>query len=792
MADNYDNVLEQLRAGGLDVDSLEVGRLVRCPTVDDSGRRQRSGWYVLHQIQTQQAGVLLVGAWGNFREGVDPQSGKPISHRIEIRGRDVSPEERAAIRDRIMEDRRRAAADRARLAERAARRAAAVWQVLPPAPADNAYLRDKGVQSHGLRESEKGTLAVPIHDVDGRIHGLQLIYTDPDLIRRKGRAKDYWPYGVDKEGGLYLIGAPAHVVLVAEGYATAASLHEAVGLPVAVAFDAGGLRWVAKALRRRYRQARILICADDDFLLKCRQCKQVYEVAAGRCPACEAAAHHGNTGITAASGAALAVDGSYLAPAFDDRGQQKLTDWNDLHRTAGAHAVRAQIEAHLADLGWDAAGATPRRGAAGGDGAADGWCFDFQDLLDRYALIYGTETVFDGVRRRIVGLGALRAAAGKSRVRMWLEHPGRQTVLPDDVVFDPGADPGDESICNLWAGWPTSPREGSCDLLLELLEFLCSQEPAPRDVYEWVLQWLAYPIQHPGAKMQTSILMHGPEGTGKNTFFGAIRQIYGRYGGIFDQVQLESQFNGWASGRLFMIGNEVVTRVELYHQQGRLKNMITETEWQINEKNLPTRLEQNHCNFVFFSNRVDIAKLDPGDRRYCVIWTPPPLSEDFYHDVAAEIRAGGIAALHHHLLTLDLGAFGPHTKPPTTAAKRDLVEMSMDSTERFWVDWTTGQIPVPCTACRGDDLYQAYRVWAGREGLPKAAPANVLLAVVGKKPGVTKSRAWYYEGQTRVQRRVVIPPGVEPDPATSQMSWLSDQIGRVRNAIEDWREGAAT
>ena len=38
----------------------------------------------------------------------------------------------------------------------------------------------------------------------------------------------------------------------------------------------------------------------------------------------------------------------------------------------------------------------------------------------------------------------------------------------------------------------------------------------------WVLKWLAYPIQHPGAKMRTALVLHGPQGTGKNMFFEAI------------------------------------------------------------------------------------------------------------------------------------------------------------------------------------------------------------------------------------------------------------------------------
>lgn len=70
------------------------------------------------------------------------------------------------------------------------------------------------------------------------------------------------------------------VILVAEGYTTAASLHMATGLSVAVAFDAGNLLHGCKALH-----ALLVVCGDDDAATQARTgCN------AGRAKA-EAAAH---------------------------------------------------------------------------------------------------------------------------------------------------------------------------------------------------------------------------------------------------------------------------------------------------------------------------------------------------------------------------------------------------------------------------------------------------------------------------------------------------------------------
>ena len=735
---------------------------MRCRGEGDR-RNQKNGWYSLHELHTSSGQTLIVGAFGNWRTGVDA-NGRPRSERVQLKKHEVTGAERAAIRQRIAEESKAAEARRIGEQRRAARRAENAWKNHCTIDGESSYLKAKGVQGYSVRYSKAGNLVLPIHDNQGRIHGLQVIYSDPAVIKRKGRNKDFWPAGLAKRGHYFLIGAPTWICLVAEGYATAATLHEATGLPVAVAWDAGNLLPVCQAIKHRYREANILICADDDYKTD------------------------GNPGVSAASAAALAVSGSWIKPEFSDRQDKKLTDFNDLHATEHIDKVRAQLESCIEKLGWSAA--TPRADrTSGGAGARESFHFTLDILLDDFALIYGTETVFDGVRHCIITLSSLRSAAGRSLVRMWLEHPGRRVVMPEKVVFDPTETEPTPGRCNLFEGWPTQAQAGACDRLLELLEYLCSDEDNPDEVYNWVLDWCAYPIQHPGAKMQTAILMHGGEGTGKNTFFNSIRNIYGTYGGSISQTELESQFNGWAHRKLFLACNEVVTRAELYHVQGRLKNMITESEWSINEKNLPVRQEQNHCNFAFFSNRIDIAKLDKDDRRYCVVWTPPALSAEFMREVYDEIDAGAVAALHHNLLTRELGDFAPWAKPPLTRAKRELIELGMDSVERFWRDWEKKTLPIPFTVVRSEDLYDIYRFWAMRNGIPKAAPAHVLQAAIAKKQTVEKRRSRYYKRQKIVQSTFIWPVLMEaPDPNT-QRQWLSEQIETIQNALSDWKEG---
>jgi putative DNA primase/helicase len=265
-------------------------------------------------------------------------------------------------------------------------------------------------------------------------------------------------------------------------------------------------------LKKRYPRAAFIIAADDDYLTE------------------------GNPGKTSASAAALKVGGTWLAPTFtEDRARQKITDFNDLAVIEGQQLVRAQFEAHLAAHGISAPAsraATPPGHDSGGRGEDLRAIEYVEELQQRFSLVYEmAETVFDGQEHKLVPLASMRnLCVSRQLHRQWMESREKAIVRQAEVGFDP-AGKDDRIKCNLWGGWPTQPRAGRCERLLELLEYLCSNEDDnAAALCQWVLRWVAYPIQNPGAKMKTALVLHGPQGTGKNLFFEAIMAIYAEHG----------------------------------------------------------------------------------------------------------------------------------------------------------------------------------------------------------------------------------------------------------------------
>jgi putative DNA primase/helicase len=631
---------------------------------------------------------------------------------------------------------------------------------------------------------------------------------------------------------------------------------------VFVAFDAGNLTAVAKILRGLFPASPLVLCADDDAYLVAqmnrhlrddwgasalmdvpRECdtfrvlgrefvvRAGVELADGMVPLLMGSVTHAggmrpfvfrNAGRTAAHEAARAVgNASVCFPVFAARAlaldpeAPRLTDFNDLHAAEGLAVVAAQLREALSKVTFtpDGAAAPGEKrvkagkgagGDQGGGGDEPNWELHGA-LLARFTQIYPSDEAFDEQIGRIVKVQHMRLMFGNRAVSMWLAAKKKRVVLLEDVVFDPtvevkpGAQPSGR--VNLFRGLEMAPsKNGSCTKLLALLHYLCGEHPEDTEapLTTWCLRWAAFPLQHRGAKMQTAVVMYGEEGTGKNLFWGALRSIYGQHGGTITQMQLQSQFNDWLSAKLFLIANEVVTRAELKHLVGVLKNLVTEREIWINPKHLGGRSESNHCNMVFLSNELQPMLVGQGDRRNMVIKTPRPASAELYAAVGEEIAHGGAQALYQYLLELDLGDFDENAKPPMTEAKQTLIEMGMVPSQLFWTELHEGLLGLPYGPCLVTDLYRAYVAWCFRNGhrVPEALnrfkPA--FMAMNGVRAKIERiqvpSAKPMIVAEALRQHRIFVMGESEAD-ADAERRRIHDGINKFHFALEEYLGGEA-
>lgn len=402
------------------------------------------------------------------------------------------------------------------------------------------------------------------------------------------------------------------------------------------------------------------------------------------------------------------------------------------------------------------------------------------DVLENFVLVYGDDLVWDNRQRMLMRVAAMKTIIADSDVMKFWKGDARKWVLKKNIVFDPTETPspalsGPTATVNLFSGWKMRPKKGSCLQIMTLLSHLCDGN---EEMELWIARWLAYPLRHPGAKMETSIIMHGDEGSGKNFFFEkVVKAIYGEYGYTIGNAQLESNFNDWASMKLYMVADEVVTRAELKQMKGKLKGLVAGETVIVNPKGMPEHSEKNQMNFVFLSNELQPLALDKTDRRYLVVWTPPALTAAFYVGVAGEIDNGGIEAFYHYLVhELDMGDFNEHTKPLYNDAKDKLIEKSLAPAERFYREWSKGHLPLPFLTCGVQQLYDAFQVWCNRSGESKYTSMTIFSPTVERYAGAAISKkAITYEYGAKVKQRFVFLIGDKPEGKT----------------LRDWAEAAS-
>ncbi len=297
------NPIEQFR------DAIRSAGLQPPDEIDADGKLRRfasngkrgddAGWYVLHNDG------IPAGSFGDWRTDFTQ------TWRADI-GRTLTAGEEAAHCAKVEIMRRERDADLSREHAEAAKKAETIWQAALPNP-NHPYLTVKGIKANGVK-LYKDALLIPMRDADGVLHSLQFIGANGGKKFLSGGrvAGCYYSIGTLKD---------ATALCITEGFATGATIHEATGLPVAVAFNAGNLLAVAREMRKKFPDLILIFCADDD---------------------CQTT---GNPGLTKATEAAQSVGGYITSPVFDANRPDKATDFNDMAALTGLDEVKQTIAA---------------------------------------------------------------------------------------------------------------------------------------------------------------------------------------------------------------------------------------------------------------------------------------------------------------------------------------------------------------------------------------------------------------------------------------------------------------
>lgn len=181
-----------------------------------------------------------------------------------------------------------------------------------------------------------------------------------------------------------------------------------------------------------------------------------------------------------------------------------------------------------------------------------------EEMNEHYAWVKKPCRIYRFEERDFVSIEALRQQFANAIVRVqvgdsakslthadvWHRSPQRRTHA--NINFVPGAGLIVGDNINLWQGWGVAPVAGDIKPWNEMLDHLFSGHPEMR---RWFEQWAAYPIQHPGEKLTTAVVLwSAKQGVGKSMIGETIGKLYGSHFRTISAAELHGQFNGWMKG----------------------------------------------------------------------------------------------------------------------------------------------------------------------------------------------------------------------------------------------------
>ncbi|MGR9052897.1 MAG: DUF5906 domain-containing protein [Gammaproteobacteria bacterium] len=694
-----------------------------------------NGWYVLYTD-----GAVPAGAFGSWKTG---DSGTWCAKSESA----MKPHERESVRRKLQEAKAAREQEQKQIRKQARDKAEKLWGISWPAvspgladtmdtdPVEGVhpYLLTKAVKPYGVRSLKK-MLVVPVRDANGRLMSLQMI--SPDGSKR-------FLTGGEVSGGYHAIGKPEGTLCICEGFATGASIREATGFAVAIAFNAGNLLPVAKVLREKFPALKIVLCADND---------QTTE---------------GNPGLNKAEGAAGQVGGMVSVPTFDADtliDGKRPTDFNDLHRLRGLDAVRKAITAACENVvpinaarsrkeleklidetddfdvltmelvmqvssaglpvpakeyliariakkaGVPKASLFAFAESEGGgkrnnrsdDDKDDGRISELNEkhavlpiggrvlimnrewdpVQEKQLMTFSAKSDFETrYLNRKVFWGGEEVGLGT----YWLNHPNRAEY--EGIVFLPGGEL--DGYINLWCGWGVEPSAvGSCWKFLEFVsDVICSGDDS---LFDYILKWCAHLVQKPQELPETALVFRGREGIGKNTFVDPLRDIVGRehFLMLSSLNQVTGRFSGHLANALLVFCNESVWGGDK-SAQGVLKSMITESDQPIEYKGKDLVMVRNYRRMVFATNENWAVPRGADDRRYIVTDVSDAYkgNYEYFRVIKEEMKNGGTAALMQYLLNQDISQWHPRMIPAHLAQHGwELKIRSGGSIVQWWFD----------------------------------------------------------------------------------------------------------
>ncbi len=289
------------------------------------------------------------------------------------------------------------------------------------------------------------------------------------------------------------------------------------------------------------------------------------------------------------------------------------------------------------------------------------------------AAVDGNEVIIMKVEDFHKMFANVRIQMGRKSVevsRLWFKWPGRRQYLQHGVVFEPGGPPDvADDMLNLWRGFGIEPKQGNWTLMRNhIFNIVCSKQ---QDLFDYLIRWLAYAVQHPNEPIGVAVAFRGAPGAGKGIVARTLGKMFGKhFAHIANGDQLTGRFNASLGTACVVFLDEALWAGDK-KGEGVLKALITEPRLSLEAKFRDPIMVNNRLRIIVASNEDWVVPAGMGDRRWFILDVANTFAgtghKDYWDPLYAEVENGGEAAMFYDLLAVDLSAFDVRAVPHTAA-----------------------------------------------------------------------------------------------------------------------------
>lgn len=345
------------------------------------------------------------------------------------------------------------------------------------------------------------------------------------------------------------------------------------------------------------------------------------------------------------------------------------------------------------------------------------------------------------------------AVKAEEVAKTFFTHPG--TICFEGLEFNPaGTTPG---FLNLWVGPTVTPKAGRWRCIqLFLLEVICN---GSHEHYLYLTSYIAHALQRPEEKPGVSLILIGGQGIGKGTLGRILRAIWqSTYLHLYKTANVTGSFNADLERAFIVFLDEALFAGDRASSDA-LKSLVTEDIIHINEKHQPSRQIKSFHRFVIATNAEHVKHTDRDDRRDFVLRVSEAHKGDqeYWQELSQEIENGGVEALVHDLLAMDLTGFNVRVKPVT----QELIQQKLLSLEpigRYWYEFlleggsAEGEWPdFIATSAISEGIVEL----AGKRLFRNPSASEVVKAVLRMCPSATKEQK---QDRLHRARGLALPP----------------------------------